>query len=414
MTDLSAGISHRNSALWFAAGCQLLAMLSWFSFSGMEPAISREWGLTERQVGGILAAFQGGYCAFVLLAGHLADRFDPKKVMVAGMAVAGAAQIGFALQASGFAAAILWRVLTAVGLAGVYIPGLRYLGTHFEPKRLGKVYGIYVGALVLGSGGSLLFIGPLLTLFIWRDVSFAIGLAGLAAAAVMAFAPASGARQAPMPAVTPVRENSRGMLRTLFGNPLFVMFVFGYVLHMWELYAFWGWINPFFYRALSPAMGEVWPTLLGGLAIVLGALGTWLGGWLSDRFGRVKVLIPLQAASVALAGTFGWLMLSPAAATAAGMIYGLIVVADSPIFSAGVANNVEPRYAGFALSLQQVLGYVVTVVSPLAVGWTLGAFGNTPAGWGIAFGVLGLGPLLAVPLLFVLTGIAKRQGRIIA
>lgn len=390
----------------------MLAMLSWFSFSGMEPVISREWALTERQVGGILAAFQAGYCVFVLLAGLMADRFNPKLVMLTGMTVAGAAQIGFALHASNFPEAVIWRIVTAAGLSGVYIPGLRYLGTHYASRQRGKVFGVYVGALVLGSGGSLLFIGPLLTFFNWREVSCIIGLLSLAAAAIMIFAPSPGKQLAQ---VYQLRQaDSQGLLRALLRNPAFMVFVLCYALHMWELYAFWGWVNPFFHRALSPVMGEVWPALLGGMAIMLGCVGTWLGGWLSDRIGRVKVLIPLQAASVFLAGIFGWLMHSPAAVGTAGMIYGLLVVADSPIYSAGIADNVSPRYAGFALSVQQVLGYVVTVASPLAVGWTLDVAGNSVSGWGIAFGVLGLGPLLAIPLLVVLIKNANKQGRIIA
>ena len=70
---------------------------------------------------------------------------------------------------------------------------------------------------------------------------------------------------------------------------------------------------------------------------------------------------------------------------------GVTVIADSAQFSAAVSELSPPGTAGSALSLQTAVGFVFTAVTIVLVGVIAPADGG---GWGLAFGLLALGPVV--------------------
>jgi MFS family permease len=83
-----------------------------------------------------------------------------------------------------------------------------------------------------------------------------------------------------------------------------------------------------------------------------------------------------------------------------GLIYGIVVLADSPSYSATLMEVVPPRSLGGAFSIQMLFGWSATIVAPVVVGGILDfakmiSPGQT-APWGIAFGILAVGPLVGL------------------
>src|SRR5207247_1599836 len=78
---------------------------------------------------------------------------------------------------------------------------------------------------------------------------------------------------------------------------------FGYLGHMWELYAMWTWIAAFLAASLEANGGGSYvglgPSGATFLVVALGALGCWAGGVASDRWGRTA----LTMVAMALSGT---------------------------------------------------------------------------------------------------------------
>jgi MFS family permease len=165
---------------------------------------------------------------------------------------------------------------------------------------------------------------------------------------------------------------------------------------MWELYAMWAWIGLFLFESARAAAATGYaglaPSTTTFVVIAIGALGCWLGGLVSDRWGRTAATMAAMAASALCAATIGLTFGGPPAVTLAlALVWGVTVVADSAQFSTAVTELSPPAYVGTALTMQTCVGFALTNVSiwlllPIVSG----------VGWRWAFATLAIGPALGV------------------
>jgi len=166
----------------------------------------------------------------------------------------------------------------------------------------------------------------------------------------------------------------------------------------------WTWI-PLFFAASFTAAGVADPAAASLAAFVVvgaGGIGCAAAGLAADRIGRTTLTIGAMAVSGVSAVVIGFLFGAPPALTlAAGIVWGVSVVADSAQFSAAITELGPPGTAGSALALQTASGFLLTGVTIMLVG-VLSA--NDALGWRLVFALLAVGPLVGIAAMWRLRG----------
>ena len=356
----------------------------WFSGTAAQPALSAAWGLSASAEAALTTAVQLGFIAGTLVFAltNLADRFDARDVLLTSALVAAASNAAFAFS-SGLAGALTARALTGVAMAGVYPVGMKIVA-GWSREGLGWRLGVMVGALTLGTALPFL-LRAAGARFDWRLPVLASSalclVGGLLVRFVAALGPHGGGR---------ARFDPR-MLVKCFAHRPFRLAALGYFGHMWELYAFWASVAGFLAAALAndPAWAVRVP-LLAFFAIAAGTLGCVVGGRWSRSVGERRVALTSLVASGLLAALSGLgFALPPALLVLYVLAWGFFVVMDSAQFSALAATHAPPGYVGTALTVQNGLGFALTIGSIQLVAWLAAT-----VGWRFAFVVLALGPAL--------------------
>ncbi|MFN2447923.1 MAG: nitrate/nitrite transporter, partial [Vicinamibacterales bacterium] len=346
-----------------------------------------EFGMSPTEAAWLTMAVQVGFVIGTLSSAliNLADVLHARVLLFLGC-LAGAIANASLLLAPGSGSVIGLRVLTGVALACVYPPGMKLAAGWFRERR-GLALGILIGALTLGKAfphllraiygedwrGPMLFtsalaaVGGTVALVTVRDGPYVTATAPFDPRAIWRILQSRGARRA----------------------------TFGYLGHMWELYAMWTWIAVLAtasFTAAGVASASASGSLAAFVAIGSGTAGCVVAGWFADRLGRARVAMWAMWTSAACAALTivafgrhpGWFFLLAA-------IWGFAVVADSAQFSALVSEHAPPDHIGTALTLQTCLGFLLTLVTIELLPRLAGV-----VGWQYAALLLVPGPLLGI------------------
>jgi predicted MFS family arabinose efflux permease len=354
----------------------------WFAGNAVIPDLILELGLAETAIGYITNAVQAGFIigtlVFAIL--NVADRISPVKVFLA-CSFLGAGFNALTMYGSNFGELMGARFLTGFFLAGIYPVGMK-IASDWHEKGLGKALGYLVGALVIGTAFPhfLKFVGGDLP---WRFVLLSTSLISLTGGLVLFFTVPDGPYKGKAGAFKP------SALLTLFRQKNFRSAALGYFGHMWELYTFWAFVPVMlaYYEGASQTTLSV--SLWSFLIIAIGGLACAVGGHISLSKGSKKVAFGSLMTSALCCLAVPYLFHAPLWVFVSFLLlWGAVVVSDSPQFSTMVASSADRSYVATGLTIVNSIGFAITIVSIQLVS-SLWILADSPK----VFWILSLGPL---------------------
>ena len=307
--------------VWATFVCLALIFGVSYSFAAFFESFAVEFSAQRADVSWIFGL--SGFVYFVMGAGGgmLADRFGPRIVCSAGMALIALGLMATSWATSLFAVYLSYGLLVGLGIALVYTPSIASVQPWFTTRR-----GLAGGIASSGVGAGTLLVPVLVAMAIgpmpWREAMQVLALGvlvlGLLAAALLRRAPAapssgSGGSASGLSLCETLRSPTFRWLylATVLASP--VMFI------------------PFAHVSASArdlGLGEAFAVGLVGLIGVGSLVGRFAIGLLADRLGRAQTLVLMQlsmGASYVLWGAASGQGLLVVFALWFGLSYGSIV-----------------------------------------------------------------------------------------
>lgn len=337
---------------------ELLGTSLWFSINSVADSLMSTWGINLAGIGLLTNAVQLGFVLGTLAFAFsgLADRFRPSRIFSI-CALLGALFNGlFAIYAESILLGSVLRFLVGVCLAGIYPIGMKLI-ISWEPEKASQRLSQLVGMLILGTAL------PHATRYFGVDwpwqlvIMFSSILALLAMIIIFYLGDGPHLKMSVQSNLKPIS------IRSIFKIPRYRSSAFGYFGHMWEVYAFW---------AMVPMLVAVThqitnPINLSGYAFVviaMGAVGCFIGGQLSKTISSSRVASYALGLSGLCCFIYPWVKDAPLLLQLLfWAIWGMSAAADSPQLSAISAKACIPEVVGTALTIQNAIGFAITMIS---------------------------------------------------
>jgi MFS transporter, ACS family, hexuronate transporter len=369
------------------------------------PLIIGEFGFSKSSMGIILGAFAFTYAPACLLGGWAADRFGPRKTMtVAALwwsiftaATAGCVNI---------ATFLLQRLAFGLGEGPQGATTARTMGNWFPKREYATAVGFTFAFNPLGAAVGIPVVTWLLVVFHhnWRAPFLALGAIGVVVAALWWLVVRDHPAQHPRITETELAhitddqyDNGAADVDTTAVPPLRwyvtkpavwanALAFFGF---SWILFMFLSWYPQFLVEVHHVDLKNL--AWAGALPWVAGAVGTALGGVISDylmrRTGRDFTTRKWMAV-ICLAGSAG--LVVPIAAidstgAAVTLLAGalLLLYLANVQFFALVAASVHPLRLGGVTGFVHFCANCAAIVAPIATGYIIGDLHS----WSLAFGL---------------------------
>jgi YNFM family putative membrane transporter len=302
----------------FIGGFATFALL--YCVQPLFPLLGAYFGLSPAHASLALSTSTGTLAVAMPLLAVIGERWPRKRLMVGAMLAAAALTV-----AAAFAPRYGWLlaidVLKGLALAGLPATAMAYLADEIEARSLGFAMSLYIAGTTIGGMGGRLISAWLAGAFSWRIALGGIGVLCLVLGVVFIRALPPSRRVVHISA--PLAQVAREARAHLRDPVMLALFALAWVL----MGVFVSVYNYLGYR-LSGAPFQLSHAWVGNIFVIylVGTVGAYLAGRLSDRFGRAPVLLaaaPLMLAGLAgMASTRLWLVVAGLAALTFGFFAG--------------------------------------------------------------------------------------------
>ena len=383
------GIS--DARRWVIVGLIALAALINYldraTLSVALPLISTDLSLGPTAKGLVLSAFFWSYALLQIPAGLLVDRWNLRWLYAGAFALWSVA-CGLTGAVGGLATLILVRIILGAG-ESVYLPtGVKLVSAFFPSRDRGLPTGVFDSGTRLGLALGAPLVAWLTVRYGWRTMFFLVGFLALAWLLpwVLAFpssyphsAVDSRAEEGTLPRP---RSGQLTLDRNLIGCCL------GFFCYGYYQYLLVTWLPDYFVRVRHFSLLEA--GFYASLTYLVWAIGSPLGGWISDRLIRRGWNETRVRKGVLTAAFSTGLLLIPAAlvtkaASAVPLVTAASLVGLSTANLLVIFQCCAPRrQVGAWMGVGNFIGNIGGVLSPLVTGILIGRTGSYVPGFALA------------------------------
>jgi MFS family permease len=390
-------------------GSRTFTWLVAMTYSAALPVLQKEWGMSSAAAGSISSGFQLGLALSLVCLSELADRIGPKRVFLWSNVASAVVSLLFAFFARGYYSTLCFYALMGAALGGTYTTAMMMIANRYPSQNRGRAVGFFIASTSLSYVISMAISGIALPVGGYR-LSFLLTCLGPLVGSVLLW----GTIASTPDSISP-RPKDKNFSAVVLRNKPGMLLISAYVCHSWELFGMWTWTPAFLVACLLVGGFETWQAAgisayIVGAFHFMGLLASLFMGALSDRLGRIFVILLLGGISTACSFSMGWLIGLPLTVViGVGMIYSFSAIGDSPVLSTGLTESIDASYMGAAFAFRSFVGFGAGAISPVLFGiildWTNPISPSTDSYtvWGWAYsmlGLAGLGVVVAAYMLF--------------
>ena len=361
------------SAAWTAlallTALNLLNYTDRYVLAGVQPLVQRAFQVNDERIGSLTFAFFITYMFAAPLTGWLGDRFPRKPLILAGALLWSLLTLSTAMVHT-FGELYLRHALVGIGEAsfGIFAPAL--LSDYWPPEQRNRILTMFYLALPIGAALGYILGGTLGQAYGWKMPFYAAAAPGLLVVLLVWIFLREPARGASEPlAIRPDCATLAGLTQ----NAAYWTATLGMAMMVFTLGGISVWMPTFLYRYGHYSLAGA-SQILGAITVVDGILGTWLGGWLAQRWLRRNkaALYLLSAWSMLLAAPFAVLVFYGPRAT----MVPCLAVAEFMLFlntgplNAAIVNAVDAPIRSTAIAIELFAIHALgDAPSPRIIGW---------------------------------------------
>lgn len=369
--------------------------------------VSNEFGINATQAGLYMSAFFAGYLVTQIPGGIMADRYQPKYILITCTVLGGVMTAAMSF-ITNYEMGLVIRVITGISSGCVMAQCSKVVATTFEPKKRASAMGVVLASPPFGITLAQSIGAPLNQAVGWRNTFLIVAAIVVIIVALLAvFVQPIPRKTAAVPAGNPAvaqaaatkAKGQAGLLEGLVGfftnKQQLLLGVSGFMF-MFVTVGFATWTNRY-----AQSLG--FTPVQGGMIItcysIAGIIASCLSGSIAVkcRMSHRNFLITSLAAMGVMTMLFsmqrGYMGL-----IVVGCVYGAISYLPSTHYTTSAMMLAGERYTATAASTQNLLFQLASLIMPIIVGRAIDLTGSYSFVWYI---FLGCSVIAAVFCLFV-------------
>ena len=392
--------SWQKGMLALAILCEIFLAADWYAFAAVLPFVSETLKLNPAEAGLAQGIFALTYGIGMVVWSPISRTMSARRMLLIGLAGTG---IGMVLQVfvQSYSQLIMLRLIIGFFDAGIFIGNMKLIFGWFPHSRRGAVVGMILAAYSLAITMDFALGIPLTLATNWRVFFAVLAIGTLVVAALDGMVVRNGPAELGIANFSWGNEAAQQSLPVaeIFRQKWIAVAGLGIMACTTALAGTATWVVPAFITVqhMPPAAGAIIGTVM-GLSQVLFLV---IGGYMSDRFGKLFMIKLTSLLALGTALMFLWSVTTPmpfSTLVLFAAVSGLAVLGGGAIF-AMLSDKYSDALAPAAIGYAEVFGLFSAFVAP----WLMGAIINASGGsFTEAFGFFVIMELVFFVLLMIL------------